>query len=58
MNGDKSQNANATVVRRFDQFALIVGGYYDQVEGEGGLRFSFSPLGAGFSIGSDWLSPR
>lgn len=58
LNGDKSQNANMTVTRRFDQFALMVGAYYDQVENEGGLRISFSPLGTNFSIGSDRFVAR
>lgn len=47
LSDSESRDLNVAIVRRFDQYALTVGFYYDDVERESGLRFGFSPMGMG-----------
>ena len=44
------RNSTVYVTRKFDRFAFNVGLYLDRIQDEGGIRFSFYPLGfPGFS---------
>ena len=52
----RSQNANFTVVRKFDRFFMTFGIYWDQVKDEAGVRFGLFPEGLGYGVSTDQLN--
>ncbi len=50
-------STSGTVVRRFDTFMAAIRVYYDATNDESGVSFNLLPLGLGYGLGTDALTP-